>query len=179
MRHLAAAGLLVLCLAWPASAQERPKADLFAGYSLVRQDGASLHGGEVTLAYNLSPHLGLVLDLDGHGRTVEGTDHTTSAALAGARISLVAGGLTPFVHALVGAVRDEDSVKVFSQTISESHTNVGGAAGGGLDFLAGRRFGLRVQADYRLARRTDDRGEKKVKGDPRFSLGVVFRMGRR
>ena len=178
MRDLLVAGVLVACLGSLAAAQDRPRVDVFAGYSLVRKDGASLHGGEVSLAYNLSRRLGIVIDLDGHGHTIDGVDHTTSAALAGPRLSFAAGGVTPFVHALVGAVRDEDAVKVFSQTISESHTSAGGAVGGGIDF--GRsRFGVRVQGDYRFARRADDSGAEKLRGDPRASAGVVIRIGTR
>ena len=178
MRDLLVAGVLVLVLGSAAAAQDRPQADVFGGYSLVRQNGASLHGGELSLAYYLSRRLGIVIDVDAHGHTIAGVDHTTSAALIGPRLSFAAGALTPFVHALIGAVRDEDAVKVFSQTISERHTSAGGAVGGGIDF--GRsHFGARVQGDYRLARRADDSGARKLRGDPRVSAGVVFRIGTR
>ncbi len=178
MRHLVVVSGLVLCLASAAGAQDRPRADLFAGYSLVRSDGASLHGGELTLAYHLTSLLALVLDVDAHRRSIEGVDHTTSGLFGGLRATFTAGGARPFLHVLAGAVRDEDSITVFSNTISERHTNFGGAAWGGLDFGAGR-FGARVQADYRVSRRTAADGKKETHGDPRFSVGVVFRMGTR
>ena len=178
MREVVTASALVLCLAAVAGAQERPRADLFAGYSLVRSEGESLHGGEVALAWHVSDHLSVVLDLDAHGRTIEGVDHTTSGVLAGPRLGFRAGGITPFVHALLGVVRDEDSVTVFTQTISERHTGAGGALGGGLDF-GSRRLGGRVQADYRLWRRGTDGGGTETHGDPRISAGAVFRFGAR
>jgi hypothetical protein len=178
MRHLVTVGGLVLCLSSAAAAQDRPRADLFAGYSLVRSDGASLHGGELTLAYHVTNLLAAILDVDAHGRSVEGVDHTTSGIFGGVRAVFHAGGARPFLHLLAGAVRDEDSITVFSNTISERHTNLGGAAGGGLD-LGGRRLGARVQADYRVSRRDTPTGKKETHGDPRFSVGVVFRMGTR
>jgi hypothetical protein len=178
MRHLVTVGGLVLCLASAAGAQDRPRADLFAGYSLVRSDGASLHGGEATFAYPLSRLLAVVLDVDSHSRAAAGVDHTTSGLFGGVRAGFHAGGARPFLHVLAGGVRDEDSIAVFSQTISERHTSLGGAAGGGLDF-GGGRFGARVQADYRVSRRTASDGTKVTHGDPRFSVGVVFRMGTR
>ena len=178
MRHLVTVGGLVLCLASTAAAQDRPRADLFAGYSLVRSDGASLHGGEATFAYPFSNLLAAVLDVDSRSRTVEGVEHRTSGLFGGVRAGFRAGGARPFLHVLAGAVRDEDSITVFSNTISERHTSFGGAAGGGLDF-GGGRFGARVQADYRVSRRTAADGTKETHGDPRFSAGVVFRMGTR
>jgi hypothetical protein len=177
MRHLVTVGGLSLCLAAAAAAQDRPRADLFAGYSLVRSEGESLHGGEVTFAYQVSDLLAVVVDVDSHARTVEGVDHTTSGLFGGLRAGFHAGGARPFVHVLAGGVRDEDSITVFSNTISERHTSFGGAAGGGLDFGRGR-FGARVQADYRVSRRTAADGSKETHGDPRLSVGVVLRIRR-
>jgi outer membrane protein with beta-barrel domain len=178
MRQLVAAGSLVLCLASAAGAQESPRADLFAGYSLVHTSDASLHGAEAALAYHFSGLLAAVLDLDWHTHTVEGVDHTTSAVLGGLRATFGRGSARPFVHALAGAVRAEDSIGVFEQTISESHTGFGGAAGGGLD-VGGSKLAVRAQADYRLAPQAQPDGSTKTHGDPRFSVGVVFRFGTR
>ena len=118
------------------------------------------------------------LQVPGALRTVEGVEHRTSGLFGGVRAGFRAGGARPFLHVLAGAVRGEDSITVFSNTISERHTSFGGAAGGGLDF-GGGRFGARVQADYRVSRRTAADGTKETHGDPRFSAGVVFRMGKR
>jgi hypothetical protein len=178
MRPLLAAAAFVVLLAPRAWPQDHPRSDLFAGYSLVREDGESLHGGELAFAYHFSGLLAVATDLDWHTHTVEGTDHTTAAALIGPRLSFASGALRPFVHLLVGAVRDRDSIQVFSQTISESHTNVGGAAGGGADVGRGR-VAARLQADYRFARRADETGKETLQGDLRFSVGVVLRMGAR
>jgi len=178
MRHVVTVGGLVLCLASAAGAEDRSRADLFAGYSLVRSDGASLHGGEVAFAYQVSNLLAVVLDVDSHSRTVEGVDHTTSGLFAGVRAGFLGGAARPFLHVLAGGVRDEDSITVFSNTISERHTHFGGAAGGGLD-IGGGRLAARAQADYRVSRRTAADGTKETHGDPRFSVGVVFRFGTR
>ena len=178
MRHLVGACALGLCLAPGALAQD-PRGDLFAGYALVRSDGANLHGGEVSLAYHLSRLVGLVLDLDAHRHTAQSVRHTTAAVLAGPRLTFHAGGgVTAFLHALVGAVRDEDSVSVFGAGISAKETSLGGAAGGGLDLGRGR-FGARVQADYRVARRSAEGGGRETKGDPRIAAGLVLRFGTR
>jgi hypothetical protein len=178
MRDVLMIGGLLLCLASVAGAQESPRADLFAGYSLVHAEDASLHGAEATFAYHFSGHLAAVLDLDWHTHTAEGVDHTTSAVLGGVRATLGRGSARPFVHALAGAARVEDSIRVFEQTISESHTGFGGAAGGGLD-VGGAKVAARAQVDYRLAPQAQADGSTKTHGDPRFAVGVVFRFGTR
>lgn len=133
---------------------------------------------EVTFAYRLSGLLAAVLDLDWHTHGVEGVDHTTSGVFGGLRATFAHGAARPFVHALAGAVRDEDSIQVFEASISESHAGFGGAAGGGVD-VGGAKLALRAQADYRLAPKAQPDGSTTTHGDPRFSVGVVFRFGTR
>jgi hypothetical protein len=179
VRRVAAFAGTAVVAGWAAAAgaEPAPRADLFAGYSAVRSDDDTLHGGEIALGFRIAGPLSIVGDLDFHGHTVDSVGHHTGAALAGPRLSFGAGLARPFIHALLGAVRDSDSVAIFSQTISESHTVAGAAAGGGLDLGRGR-FAVRIQADYRLARRKDEAGATMTQGDPRLSAGGVLRFGR-
>ena len=63
---------------------------------------------------------------------------------------------------------------IFEVDISETSTDFGGAAGGGLDIGFGERWAARLAADYRLVS-----ADGETEGDPRFSAGVVYRFGAR
>ncbi len=175
-----AAALAAVAFAVPAAAQDVPRGDLFAGYSLLRADGASLHGAEATLAWSLWRHLGIVIDADTHETSAGGFDQTRSGLFAGPRLSIALPRVTPFVHALVGAARRRDSVTAFQGVdVSETHTELGGAAGGGVDVRLGARWAIRAQADYRAVRVKDGRGNTTTEGGPRLAAGVVFRFAPR
>ena len=158
----------------PASTLDH-RADVFAGYSMAQAD-ASFHGGEMAVAWYFGRALGLAADVDARKATVEGENVTTSSALIGPRFRLRAGGVTPFAHALVGAVRRENGVSIFGVDISESETDLGGALGGGLDVRFAQRWAVRAQADWRFARTASADGGTSFEGDPRLALGVVLRL---
>ena len=94
--------------------------------------------------------------------------------MAGPRFTFGGGRLRPFVHVIGGVVRSKASISVFDVEISESITDFGGAAGGGLDIGLGGRWALRLAADYRVVNADDE-----TAGDPRFSAGVAYRFGAR
>jgi opacity protein-like surface antigen len=165
----------LLALAGPAArAQDVPRADLFGGYSYLRSDGESLHGWMGALAWNLTDHIALVGELAGHYGTSEGIDVKDFSYLAGPRFSLRFSGATPFVYAVAGGVRTTGTLNVGAVSISESDTDFGGAAGGGVDFRITDKLAVRAQADYLLIR---SGGE--TSGDPRLSAGIVYWFGRR
>lgn len=170
-----AALALALALAVPASAQDAPRADLFGGYSLVRSDGVSFHGWNVAGGWRVSGRIAVTLDLSGHGATdAEGTDVDMLAVMAGPRFYVATGSrLRPFVHLLAGLVRSSGGIDVFDVRISESRTDFGGAAGGGVDFGIGDRWAVRGAADYRVLE-----ADGETVSDPRFSAGVVYRFAR-
>ena len=169
-----AAALLVAMGPVAASAQDASKGDVFAGYSMLASDGETMHGWQAALGWGLSGRFDLLLDASGHqGSDGEGTDVSLLSLMAGPRVRFGGGRLRPFVHVIGGIVRTKASVSVFDVEISESSTDLGGAAGGGFDLGFGERWALRLAGDYRVVKV----GEETAR-DPRFSAGVAYRFGR-
>lgn len=174
MRNSLLVAFLILGVPVFSGAKDTPKAELFGGYSYNRSGEANLHGWNASLALNLSDWFGIEGDISGHYATVEGTDVSRLFFLAGPRISRRGDDLTFFAHVLAGGVRTRAGVEVLGVSISASETDFGGAAGGGLDFKVADRWAIRVQGDYVVVR-----AEGETDGDPRASLGIVYRIGRR
>jgi len=188
-----AAGLLVfLPLSLLAQAQDpypAPKAEVFAGYSLLRIDGATSNGWDFSIAGNLSNNLGIVADASGHYNresSVTGAGTTNSrlnfhSFLAGPRLTERRyKWISPFTHALFGFSRVNGSLgqSLTGVPSTSSKNDVSGfamALGGGLDITADDRFFIRlIQADYFLVR------ADKIKHEgARISAGILFRFGRR
>lgn len=176
--------LVIVALAGPfqAVAADLPKAELFAGYGYARGGGddpelepaRNLHGFEAALAWNLGAHLGLVADVNGHFGDLDGADLSRWSLLAGPRLSFRPGFLSFFVHALAGAVRTRESLTVVDVTFSESTTDFGAAAGGGIDVRLSDRWAVRAQGELTLLRV----GDASVR-NPRAAAGLVFRAGER
>jgi outer membrane protein with beta-barrel domain len=170
-----AAALLLTVGATSASAQDAPRGDVFAGYSMLASDGETMHGGHAALGWDVSGRIGLLLDVSGHqGSDAQGTDVGVLSLMAGPRVTFGSGRVRPFVHVIGGIVRSKASVSVFDVEISESTTDFGGAAGGGFDLGFGVRWALRLAADYRVVKIDEETAR-----DPRFSAGVVCRFGAR
>ena len=112
--------------------------------------------------------------MSGHYGTVEGTDLSALSVMAGPRFTFGGGRLRPFVHVIGGLVRSKESISVFDVEISESSTDFGGAAGGGVDIGLSGRWALRLAADYRVVDADDG-----TASDPRFSVGVAYGFGTR
>lgn len=174
MKAYGLAAALLMCVApTAASAQDGWKGDIFAGYSVLAAEGETMHGGHAALGWRLSGRIGLLLDASRHqGAEAEGTDVSLVSLMAGPRLTFGGGRLRPFAHVIAGAVRTKASVSVFDVEISESSTDFGGAAGGGLDWGFGERWAARLAGDYRLVK-----VDAETVGDPRFSAGVAYRFG--
>ena len=164
-------GSAVPVLAAPAPGPSRTEA--FAAYSYLRDSGESFHGWDASLAWNLGRLLALEGDVAGHFGGFEGSDASLLAYLAGPRLSWRRQGLTPFLHALAGGVRNRESISIGSVSIAETRTDLGALLGGGLDLPRGR-WGARLQGGYLLVR-----SGGKTNGDPRLSAGVTLRLGGR
>lgn len=177
-KMLALAALLLAPAA--AAAGEAPRAELFGGYALLRDDvlpeeKGTFHGFLLDGAWNVTDTLALAASASGHYKTFEGTDLSRTAFLAGPRLVLRGGQVSPFVHVLAGAVRTSGGVDVgFGVRVSRSETDPGGALGGGLDLHLGDRLGARVQGDWLLVKAEDD-----TEGSLRLAAGIVLRLGRR
>lgn len=172
MRLLAVAALALA--AAPAASAQEARGDLFAGYSMLKTDDDTLHGWHAALGIPLSGRLGLVFDASGHrGTGADGTDLSALALMGGPRLWLSQGRVRPFAHVIAGVVRSKAGIEVSNVEISESTTDFGGAAGGGVDVGFGERWALRAAADYRVVK-----GDGATAKDPRVSVGFVYRLAR-
>jgi hypothetical protein len=170
MRRLLSVTALALLAGSPAIAQDARRGDLFGAYAMLRSDGETMHGFEVSVGWQAWGSLGLVADASRHSKD----DFVTEAYLAGPRLVFGSGSLRPSVYALAGIARSGATLKIFDVTISERSTDLAAALGGALDLGAERKLSLRVKADYLLVK-----GDSETAGDPRFSAGLVYRFGGR
>jgi opacity protein-like surface antigen len=156
-----------------AAAQDAWNNDVFAGYSMLAVGEKTFHGWHAALGWGLSGRLDLVLDVSGHsGRSLFGDDVDVLSVMAGPRFVFGSGRFRPFVHVIGGLVRSTQGIPIFEVDITESATDLGGAAGGGVDIGFGDRWALRIAGDYRAVK-TD----AETLTDPRFSAGVVYGFG--
>jgi opacity protein-like surface antigen len=168
--------LLPLALLCPlsAAAADAPKAEVFGSYSYAKSGEESLNGWNGALDVSVSRSFGVEASVSGHYGSELGTDISQQSLFLGPRFAWRGDRLTPFVHALGGVVRSSAGIDVFDVSISENDTDLGGAFGGGLDLGVGRNWAVRLQGDYVLRMAESD-----TEGDPRASVGLVYRAGRR
>jgi hypothetical protein len=166
---------LLLALALPASAlaQDAPRVEVAAGYAYAHIDRANLHGGYGAFDLSLGRSLGLEVQAALQSGAADGTDTDRTTLLAGPRFVWRRGGVTPFVYALGGVVRDSAGLDVFDVSIRVKETHAAGVLGGGLDLPLGRSWAVRVQADYLLQGGPGDSEAS------RAAVGLVYRAGAR
>ena len=165
--------LVLLGLALPGAAWAG--GDVFGGYSFERSDAVSRHGWGASVAVGLPGPFSLVADVSGHYGAQEGVDRDQLTLMAGPRFSFRRGGsATPFLHALVGLLRERTGFTVLDVTISEEENRFGVLLGGGVDTRVGERWSVRVEGDYERSFR-----EGESRGGFRVSVGAVLRFGAR
>ena len=182
MKRLALFCGALLLFAGVASAQDAPKAEVFGGYSFlhVTNDGgsANFNGGTGSLAYNLTPWLGVVGDVGGYHWSQSSTDESANAVtyLFGPKISYRRGPITPFVQVLFGGAHLSSSeTGCGSSCVTLSQNAFAMTFGGGVDWNATPHIGIRVvQAEYLMTRFNDVTGNNQ-QNNARISTGVVFR----
>lgn len=165
--------LLALALPVGAFAQEVPRVEVSGGYAYAHLDRADLHGGYAALDFSLGRSFGLELSGSLQSGSADGTDIDRATLFLGPRFVWRRGGVTPFVYALGGIVHDSSGVDVFDVSIRVKETNAAGVLGVGLDVPLGRRWAVRVAADYLLQ---DSEGDSEAS---RASVGIVYRSGAR
>jgi hypothetical protein len=172
--RLSCAAAVTLALLSPLAAHAQGDGtQLSAGYSYARLEDSSLHGWTASLAFKARGSLSLVAEASGHYGDLEGADLTRLSLFGGPRLNFGSGSTRPFVHVLAGVVRSSVGISVLGVSISESSTDLGGAAGAGIDFgLGSGRWSLRLQADY-----VGVRAEGDTQFDPRASVQAVYRLG--
>lgn len=166
--------VLALAAASPALAADAPRLDLFAGYSLLRYQGAggsassqTFNGWQASLAKSLGSHLGLMADVSGHKKG--GNDDLTF--MGGLRFALHGPRGALSAHGLAGGIRRSSGIQVLGISISEQTTGFAWAAGGAVSVRLSGRLDLRVQADY-LSFKQDLRRQGNLRG----ALGVAYRF---
>jgi hypothetical protein len=181
-------GFLMLASAGVATAQDFPGVEVSAGYNVVRADGdTNGRGWYADAGANLTRMVSIVGQATGNYKSITGIeggsfDSNLHTFMGGIRLHARSPMVTPFVHALFGAMRTAGSASVLADVnltsllgdvnVSASETHAAMQLGGGVNFMAVPNIGIRVGADYL-------RGLQKDGGNAfRFSTGVVIPFGK-
>jgi opacity protein-like surface antigen len=182
MRKLFVAASLLLLLPLAAIAQDKPKVEIFGGYSYLHTDDAldlDLHGWNASVAGNLNKWFGIKADFSGHYDDV--TLSPGVRADVSAHLFLVGPQFTyrksdtwqPFAHVLLGAARSHISARTATGRVRSSDTDFALAAGAGLDANVAKHLAIRLfQADYVYIHNDIDDTH-----NFRLSTGIVLRLG--
>src|SRR4051812_4376421 len=99
------------------NAQENPKYELFAGYSLQHNDGLNASGWEASGAYNFNRWIGMKLDADGHYFSSSSIDFANSVQwhtlTIGPQFSWRGKRAAPFFPTLFGISHENERQRVF------------------------------------------------------------------
>jgi hypothetical protein len=146
-------------------AQESPKAEIFGGYSYLRNSGNSFNGWEGQGTVNFNRYFGVTADVSGHYRNAVAFTQLTGVSLTanqrlynflfGPTVTARFGKHAAFGHALFGAAHSSLNAGVSVPIIGGISTNVTSgtafamALGGGIDIGLTHRFAIRAaQLDY-------------------------------
>jgi outer membrane protein with beta-barrel domain len=147
------------------STSDSSKADIFGGYSYLRNSGNSFNGWEGQGTYWVTKHVGATADITGEYRTAISFDPFSSVSINanqrlltymfGPTVGGRFGKSTVFAHALFGGAHSNLSAGVGLPFIGGFSTGLASAStfafalGGGLDFGVSKHFAVRpVQIDY-------------------------------
>jgi opacity protein-like surface antigen len=180
--------LAVLSLsAVSANAQESaPKVDVFAGYAYVQAnpgpgvtgaDSFHLHGGNASVAYNITGWLGGVADFGGYTNGNILNTHTSgtfSTYLFGPRLSYRHySRIAPFGQVLFGAAHA--NAAAFGTANTQNAFAM--TAGGGVDYKLLDHFAIRpFQAEYLMTRFGEGTLGTRTQNNLRVSTGFLFRF---
>lgn len=160
--RLSLLALAMVCFGVTAMAQDAPKGDVFAGFSVLSVSDLTAYGWQGSGAYNASRNIGLVADFGGQYK--DSVDQ--HQFLFGPRYNARMEKVNPFAHALFGFAR------VSAGNFSD--TNFAMGFGGGLDVKAGAKLNIRViQFDWLPIKSAGDWTTDAF----RFGFGVVFPLG--
>jgi opacity protein-like surface antigen len=177
MLRKAFCSICLVCLTFlPVMAQDISKAEVFGGYSWA---GGNFHGWNASVTGNVTRRFGVVADFSGHyGSELDGSIRIKQDAhsfLFGPRYSFRGKRLSPFVYALFGLTRYQESATISGQKLSGSDTGFSSALGVGLDVRVNNRVAVRAfQIDYF---RPNFFGEAHNRG--RLAFGVVLHLGKK
>lgn len=175
--------LVIVACGVSVQAQDKPKVELFTGYSRAQfssNDGlGGLNGWNISASVNTSKWLGLVADFSGHYRddqitrplaTLDSNTRLRSALFGPAFYLRKHNLLTPFARVLIGTSTERSDRSILGLSFSSDNRVLGVAAGGGLDIKLTSMFALRpiqVERVFVIGERPDY---------TRIGAGVVFRF---
>ncbi len=177
MKRLFVVLLVATFCALPSLAQDKPKAELFAGYAFTRINpgqgvsGENGHGWAASIAGNVNDWFGVVGEFSGAYPNVAGLDANVHLYTFGPRFSYRKNEkVTPFAHVTFGGAR------VSGSGLSENAFAM--TFGGGVDVKCGERVAVRVaQFDYILTRFDGPvTGTAANQHNFRYAAGIVFRF---
>jgi len=204
MSRLLRLSLLFLFFASVIKAQETPRYEAFVGPSYAREDitnikfinGIGWHASAEGTANNW---LSAVYDFSGNYSSPKinlglpvpiPINSSTYLYLFGPRFSYRRWQhLKPFAEGLVGVGNIRFTAESVGLTNAVSSTTFAGAFGGGVDYVVGRRFAIRlIEADYVVTRfrelgvdpvtgQVSFSGPRRTQNNARASMGIVFRFG--
>ena len=173
------------------AAQDRPRLEVFGGYSYLNADTqgtlgrVSAHGWEVAVTPRINRWLGVEADFSGHYKTQKVVDilglSTTSRGrdysfLFGPKFSYhQERKISPFVYGLIGI--DRLSGGGFGIDFG-SENSLAAALGGGVDVASYKHLAVRVQTDYFLTRHLQFTNDV-TRNNFRAAAGLVYRFGMR
>jgi hypothetical protein len=198
--------LLFLLFAPVMKAQETPRYEVFVGPSYAREDLTNIKfinglGWHASADGSANSWLSAVYDFSGYysspkinlGLSVPiPINSSTYLYLFGPRFSYRRWQhLTPFAEGLVGLGNIRFTSEAAGLTNAVSSTAFAGAFGGGVDYVIGRRFAIRlIEADYVVTRfrevgvdpvtgEVSFGGPRRTQNNARASMGILFRFGSR
>lgn len=170
--------VVVGLLSFPLTAQDYPKALVFAGYQYLHLGGSdptvNANGWNASLTGNFNHWLGLTADFSGAYKTINvggvNVDTKVYSYTGGPVVSLNSGGtVNPFVHALFGGAHASASLSGVGSGSDNGFTMM---YGGGADVKLNKAFALRGQVDWVYYRFSGVSESHNV----RLSTGIVFRF---
>ena len=144
--------------------QDKPKIDIFAGYSYLHGLSSGLggiSGAEGAVSWNFKNHLAADFDVSGYHQSAIGASGNSYFFLAGPRVNFG----PVFIHGLVGGAHSGWSVSGFSA----SKNSLGAAFGGGFQWKIVKNISFRTSADYMLTNYVGS-----IQNNARVSVGFVF-----
>ena len=176
-------------LALPLMAQE--KVEVFGGYQYLHTgsitlDGETLpnssqgfNGWDASLTGNFNKYLGVTGDFGGAYATIDGVSTHVYTYTGGPVLSMNAGRIKPFAHALFGGLHLSGSVSGEGTTVSASKNGFTMMFGGGVDAKVNRALAVRlIEVDwlyYHLSG-IDGSSAFSQSNNVRITTGIVFRF---
>lgn len=183
-----------------------PKAEIFGGYSYLRNNSNGFNGWDAQTTFNFNRYLGVTAQFDGNYRNaLSGTPLSSLSLLGisvganqhlydylfGPTVTKRFGRNSVFAHALFGGAHSSLSVGASLPVIGGLSTGLTSASGFAMDFGGGvdigltRHFAIRpVQVDYLQTRFNSadalsfglSTGTNGRQNNFRYSAGIVFRF---